>query len=345
MTPPTCSSAEVSSSFISEETPGAGSAEIPSVSTTSASSRERAEANRHFNTGILYGCLAYIVWGLIPLYFKLLTDIPTLDILANRIGYSLPLLFLLVWWLGKGQSLLANLKKPRIVGNLALCALLLSTNWYLFLYATFSDQIMQSSLAYFMLPLFNVLFGVIFLKEKLVPFQVFCVGLATFGVSVMTVGAGVFPWLAISLATTFAAYGLVHKITPVDSVLALTIEMMSTFPIAIAFLFWQSPTVTPEFWQNHLSTGLLLILGGFLTAAPLLMFIIATKRVRLITLGMLQYIAPTIQFFLAWQLYGEALTWDKLFAFGCIWMSLVIFMVGSSMAASRASKSANSLRV
>jgi chloramphenicol-sensitive protein RarD len=310
------------------------------ASPTDMSSHQAAlkSSRKLVNLGIIYGCAAYTIWGLIPLFFKLLAGIAPLDVLAQRIVWSVPLLWLLVLGLGKGKQLLTAFRSWKTVRNLVICAVLLSTNWYIFLYATFNNQIMQSSLAYFMLPLFNVLLGMLFLRERLLPFQMFCVLLAGTGVAIMAIAGGVFPWLAVSLAVTFGLYGLVHKLTPVDSVVALTIEMMSILPVSLCYLLMYSPTMTADYWKANPGMIGLIMFSGVVTSVPLLLFINATKLVRFITLGMMQYIAPTIQFLLAWQLYHEPFQWEKQIAFSFIWVSLIIFMIGSYMATSKAAK-------
>ncbi len=299
----------------------------PSPQTTPSSAHTRRD--RHLGEGYVYGFLAYFMWGLIPIYFKSISQVSKLDILGHRITWSVPLLVLLLAYQGKFRSLWPTVSKPGVFRNLFLCAVLLSTNWYFFLYATLTGQIMQTSLGYFIVPLVNILLGVLFLGERLRGFQIVSVGLAAVGVTIMAVMGGVFPSIAIFLAVSFGLYGLIHKLTPVDNVMALLIEMLCTFPLAFGFIALTSPTMTWQYWSTEPTMVLLLLAGGLVTTIPLLLFITAAGRLPMVSLGMMQYIAPFMQFFLAWLMFGEAFPLSKQLAFGFTWLSLLVFAVGT----------------
>lgn len=281
--------------------------------------------------GLLCGAAAYGAWGLIPLYFKAVVRVAPLELLAHRATWSFLLLALIVFVLGRWRELWAELRSPRLVGMLALSTLCIGSNWLLFIYAVVSGQVLQSSLGYFINPLVNVLLGVAFLHERLRPYQRWSIALAAAGVAVLVVMAGTVPWLALSLALTFGFYGLLRKLMPVDGLVSLTVETLLMTPLALAYLGHLSHAATATAHGTWL-LGLLL-LSGPVTTVPLLFFGAAARRLRLSTMGILQYLSPTLQFLLAVVVFREPFSTAKLLSFALIWTAIAIYTADSFRAA------------
>jgi chloramphenicol-sensitive protein RarD len=221
-------------------------------------------------------------------------------------------------------KLRAAFADPKLIKLLIASALLIAFNWLVYIWAIGANHILETSLGYFLNPLVNVLMGVLLLKERLTRAQGLAVGLAAIGVSVLAIGAASGLWISIALALSFATYGLLRKIAPVESLEGLAIETVLLAPFAAIYLFWLGSQGTLKF-GTEADLSLLLALGGIITALPLLLFAAAARRLRYSTLGVLQYIAPTIQFLLAILVYGERLTTAHLICFACIWGGLAIY--------------------
>lgn len=273
--------------------------------------------------GVLAACGAFVLWGLLPIYWKALGHMRPPDLIAHRAVWSLLVLLPLAWWLARGR---APLRPPTAAALRAhtLAALLLGTNWLLYVWATLNERIIEASLGYFLNPLANVLLGALVLGERLSRPQTTAVLLAAAGVAVQVVALGQLPWVALALAATFACYGLVGKLSPLDSVRGLTLETTIAFPVALAWLAWHSGW----HWFDGMdpaTAGLVLALG-LVTAAPLLLFGIGARRLPLATLGLLQFIAPTLQFLCGWLIYGEPLGLARTISFVIIWTALALFI-------------------
>ena len=268
--------------------------------------------------------VAYLMWGVLPLYFHALTRVGPLEVLAYRIVGSVVLLVVLVALLGRWQETLLPLRTPRGRLTMALTTLLISGNWLLFIWAVQSARVLDASLGYFINPLVSVLLGVLFLGETLSRRQLAAVALAAAGVMVLVVHAGALPWVSLVLAVTFGSYGLLRKQAHVDPVGGLLIETALLAPLAIAYI-----AVLAQSGHGHFGTGTgdtaLLAAGGGITATPLILFAMGVRRLRLSTMGVLQYIAPSLQFALAVFAFGETFTKAHALAFACIWASLVIY--------------------
>jgi chloramphenicol-sensitive protein RarD len=274
--------------------------------------------------GVAFGLSAYLIWGFLPVYFKLLGGVAPTEVVAQRVLWSVLLLAVLTAGARRWPQLQAALGNPQALKILTVSALLIGANWLIYIWAIGAKHVLETSLGYFLNPLVNVVMGVVLLKEKLTRAQGVAVGLAAVGVAVLAVGAASGLWISLTLAGTFATYGLLRKVAPVDSLEGLTIETVLLAPIAVIYLGWLWSTGDMAFGSAP-DTSLLLALGGIVTAVPLLLFAAGARRLRYSTLGLLQYIAPTIQFLLAVLAYGEPLTTAHLICFALIWSGLAIY--------------------
>jgi chloramphenicol-sensitive protein RarD len=272
-------------------------------------------------TGLIAGLGAYCLWGLLPLYLKLLTGIPASDVLANRILWSLLLIGGIMVFTGGGGRLRAVIVQPRLMLLLVTSAVLIAANWLIYTWAVLNGHVLDTSLGYFINPLISIVFGVVLLGERLARAQWLAVGLATTGVAVIAIANGALPLVSLGVALSFALYGLVRKFAAVDAVTGLLVETIILTPVALGWLL----TRPDGLFGRPAATEALLIAGGALTAVPLLLFGIATRWLKLSTIGLMQYIAPTMVFLLAVFLFGEVLTTSRLFAFGCIWAGLALY--------------------
>jgi len=284
----------------------------------------RPSRTPHPRAGFVLGLAAYALWGVLPVYFKALAAVPAVDIVAHRILWSLPFLAALILLSRGWQKVRDALAQPRTLGMLLLTALLIGGNWLLYVYAVTSDHILAASFGYYLNPLANVLLGRFVLHERLNRLQWIAVAIAAAGISVLAAGALGQLWISLTLCVTFALYGLLRKIVPADAITGLGIETAILFPLAIAWLAWRHSTGAAVMGTNDAQTGLLL-LAGVVSTTPLLLFTAAAKRLRYSTLGMLQFLAPTLQFAIA-VLYGERITWAHVAAFPAIWLALALYV-------------------
>ncbi|HVM22128.1 MAG TPA: EamA family transporter RarD [Sphingomicrobium sp.] len=284
------------------------------------------DPSRHVRAGFLFGVGAYAVWGVMPIYFKALRSVPALDVVAHRVLWSLPFLALVILLTAGQAKMRAALASPRTLGILVVTAILIGANWVLFVYAITSGHILAASFGYYLNPLINVLLGRFVLRERLDRTQWAAVTIAAAGISVLAVGALSHLWISLTLGVTFALYGLLRKMVAADAVTGLAIETAILLPLALAWLGGQALAAQPVMGTDALKTALLL-LAGVVTAVPLLMFTAAARRLPYSTLGMLQFLAPTLQFLLAVLLYGEAFTTAHAIAFAAIWTALALYVV------------------
>ncbi|HEX6375892.1 MAG TPA: EamA family transporter RarD [Allosphingosinicella sp.] len=276
-------------------------------------------------SGLLMGLGAYTLWGVMPLYFKAVGHVPALEIVSHRVLWSLVLLAAVATLWKKWARIRTALTTPRVAMILAVTTVLIGINWLVFIYAVVSGHVLEGSLGYYLNPLVNVLLGVLLLKEKLTGFQKGAVLLAAAGVAILAAGAGDALWISLTLAASFALYGFVRKVAPVDAIEGLAIETVFLAPFALAWLIWLQQTGQSHFLVDR-TTDTLLILGGAVTAIPLLLFTAAARRLRYSTLGFLQYVAPSLQFLLAVLIFSEPLTAAHLICFGAIWVALAVFV-------------------
>jgi chloramphenicol-sensitive protein RarD len=285
--------------------------------------------------GLLLGLAAYATWGLVPLYFKAVAQVPPLEVLAHRIVWSVPLLLGWLAWRGRMGDLAAAFRHRRTLAVLVVTTILIGSNWLLYIVTVFTGQILQSSLGYYINPLANVLLGMVFLGERLRPAQWASVVLAAAGVIYMTASYGETPWFALTLAATFSIYGLLRKTVRADGVVGLAVETIILLPLALGFLLVVGLRGVLAFGHGVPRTDLLLPLSGLVTTLPLVWFNIAVRRLPLTTMGFLQYISPTLQFLLAVAVYGEPFTRAHGVTFACIWTALAIFSADTILAARR----------
>lgn len=278
----------------------------------------------------MYGASAYLFWGLVPLYFKAVANVPPLEVLAHRVLWSVVLLGLLVSWTGQWRIAARALAEPKILGRLLGSTALVAGNWFVFIYAISNNEVLQASLGYFINPLVNVLLGFVFLRERLRTLQWISLALAATGVLYLTWQYGRIPWIAVSLAGLFGFYGLLRKTAAVESLVGLTLETALMSPLAFAYVVLLGRAGEGAFLAGSLKLDLLLPFAGVVTAVPLLWFAAAARRLRLATMGFLQYLAPSLQFVLAVWLFGEPFTRVHLFSFACIWTGLAMYSVDSA---------------
>lgn len=268
-----------------------------------------------------------MAWGLFPVFWKAITDVPAVNVLAHRIVWSF--VFLLAWMLVTNrQTLIRYMKQPVILLRLGLAGFIISANWGIYIYAVASGHIVEAGLGYYINPLVNVLLGYLFLKERLAPMQKTAVVLALTGVAYFTVSYGSFPWISLALATTFGLYGLLKKKANLESMPALTVETMIVFPFALAFLVYSagSSAATPFFPPSALTSSLL-IMTGVVTALPLIWFGKSAQVIPLSTLGFIQYISPTLQLLLGVFVYGETFGIEYLVCFAFVWTGLAFYTI------------------
>ncbi|MGE4528897.1 MAG: EamA family transporter RarD [Rhodospirillaceae bacterium] len=286
-----------------------------------------ASPDAALRTGIAAGLACYLFWGLLPLYLKLFADMPPPEVLAHRIVWSVVTLVLLIGLLHGRRAVMAAIRCRRTLLTLTATALLITANWLIYIFAITDGHLLQASMGYYINPLINVLFGRVFLKETMTPRQIVAVACAAAGVSVMIVGVGEIPLIALSLALTFGTYGLLRKTIPVDGASGLFVESLIIGPAALAYLLWLNHQGAGHFGHDGAARDILLLCAGPVTAIPLVLFGYAVRRVRLSTMGLMQYVAPTGQFLLATLLYGEPFTQAHLWAFSCIWTGLAIYSI------------------
>ena len=276
--------------------------------------------------GLPFALGAYVIWGFVPVYFKLLSHVPPVEVVAQRILWSIPLLMVIMYFRKQTAEFLAIFRHRVHLRNLLASAALIAVNWLIYIWAVSTDHILAASLGYYLNPLVNVLLGRIFLAERLRPMQLVAVAIAAFGVAILIGDALDTLWVSVSLACSFALYGLIRKITPVGAVPGLAVETTLLAPLSLAALLWFGVNGTGGFGDDAQTSGLL-VLAGVVTAFPLLLFATAARRMSYASLGFVQYLAPSIVFLLGVFIYGEPLSTTKLVCFVLIWVSIVVFCI------------------
>jgi chloramphenicol-sensitive protein RarD len=282
--------------------------------------------------GILLGIGAYAFWGLFPIYWKLLHQVPALQLLGHRIGWSFLLLAIVVLLAKQWQSFRQAALQPRVLRIYFVAAVLIAVNWLTYVWAVNAGYIVETSLGYFINPLLSVSLGVIVLRERLRPAQWIPVGSAAAGVIYLTLVYGRLPWIALLLAFSFGFYGLVKKTAPLGSLYGLTLETGILFLPALAYLLFSEFNGAGAFLHDTPLTNSLLVGAGVVTTIPLLMFASAARSIPLSVVGILQYIAPTLQFILGVFVYKEPFDHTHLIGFGIVWIALIIFWVENFLA-------------
>ena len=278
-------------------------------------------------SGIWYAIGAYAAWGFLPVYWKLLQHVPAPELLAHRIVWSFVALALVIAGTRQWRSFREATMRRRVLGIYTVAALLIGVNWLTYVYGVNAGFIVETSLGYFINPLLSVLLGVVVLRERLRPLQWLPIALATAGVVYLTIAYGAPPWIALILAVSFALYGLIKKTAPLGSLFGLTLETGLLLIPALGYLAVVESTGDGAVLTGDAATVTLLVGAGVVTSLPLLMFASAATRIPLSLVGILQYIAPTLQFLIGVVVYDEPLTSERLVGFGLVWIALVIFAV------------------
>lgn len=276
-------------------------------------------------SGIIYAALAFLCWGLFPIYFHALGDVPPMQILAHRMLWSLGFL-LIVLVLRRQWKWLNVVLQPRVFFSFVLSAVLLSANWLVYIWSVTNHHVIEASLGYFINPLVNIMLGYLILKERLRTIQWVAIAIAALGVAWLTWQTGTVPWIALFLAFSFGSYGLLRKTAALGALEGLSFETIVLFPLAAAYVIWLTVNGQNVFINTDSdTTRVLLVMAGPLTAIPLLLFASGARRIPLSILGLLQYLSPTLQFLLGVWLFKEAFTADRLVGFALIWSALILF--------------------
>jgi chloramphenicol-sensitive protein RarD len=279
-----------------------------------------------YRKGVILAVCAYCMWGVAPLYFKLLTQVSPLEILMHRVIWSFVFMIVLMQFLGGFGRLRLLLKQPKQLGVLLITSILIALNWLIFIWAVNNDLMLDASLGYFINPLFNVLLGMLFLGERLRKLQWVAVSLAFIGVLIQLFSFGSIPLVSLSLAASFGFYGLLRKKVNIDAKTGLLVETALLLPIALGYLVFTLNTSATSMLANDLNLNLILIAAGIVTTIPLLCFAGSAIRIPFSILGFFQYIGPSIMFILAVKLFNEPFDIEKAVTFIFIWIALVVFI-------------------
>jgi chloramphenicol-sensitive protein RarD len=274
--------------------------------------------------GIAYASFAYVVWGVMPLYWRLLASVPSFEIVVHRVLWCALTAAGVTLARGRLSRLLSIVRTPEIVRTLALTALLIAANWTIYIYCIATNQLVEASLGYYINPLISIALGVVLLGERLSRVRLFAMLLAAAAVTVQAIELGHIPWIAPALALSFGFYGYFRKLAPVDALDGLTVETWILLPLTLFLVTFWKLNGTGAFPSAHISIDALLILGGPLTALPLVCFSAGARRIRLSTLGFLQYLSPSITLVLATFGFGERFTRIDVITFGCVWAALLL---------------------
>ena len=281
--------------------------------------------NRNGAVGVFYGAIAFVAWGFLPIYWKFLKEIPADEILAHRIFWSFLFVGGILLFKNGVGTVKETLKDRKNIRNVLLCAFFITINWGTYIWAVNSGNILQSSMGYYINPLMVVLLGTTVLKEKLNVLQCVSLGFAVVGVAFITLQYGKVPWVALLLAASFALYGLFKKLLKAESLVGLALETTVLMPLALGYILYKLASGQSALYTVSASTLAILLFSGVATATPLLWYAMGAARVKLSTMGFLQYISPTISLFLGVFVYGEKFTGTHLLSFGFIWIGLIIY--------------------
>jgi chloramphenicol-sensitive protein RarD len=294
-----------------------------------------ADATAAARRGVLAVSTAFVIWGMFPLYLKPLNGVPAPEILAHRVVWCLLFVFAWLAWKSRLGEVGAALRDPAAIGRLVLSAILIAINWGVYVWAVGNGRVLEASLGYFIGPLVNVLLGVLALKEQLNPRQWIAVGLATAGVTWMTVGTGALPWVSLVLAFSFGIYGLVRKVVNVAAVPGLAIESVLLAPLALGWLAWQHYQGTGTFGHAPLHVSLMLAGSGLITALPLALFSTGARLIPYTLVGIITYIGPSLQALSGVFVYGEPFAGARAVGFCIIWAGIAIFVADNLLRARR----------
>jgi len=279
--------------------------------------------------GVAFASSAFLIWGLSPIYWKVLHRIPAFEIIMHRVIWSFFFLLIILIFQGHWNAFMTAVKKPRTFLILFPTTMLLGFNWFIYIWAVNNEHILQASLGYFINPLINVFLGMIFLRERLRPLQTVSLILAGIAVLYLTFNYGEFPWIALSLAFAFGFYGLIRKVAPIGSLIGLSVEMLLLSGPALAYIIFLYGKGIGALFHISIKIDFFLMGSAFLTAFPLLLFTLGTRRLHLSTVGFLQYIAPTCMFLIGVFLYNEPISRAQILSFVLIWAALCIYSADS----------------
>lgn len=279
--------------------------------------------------GALAAAGGFLFWGLVPVYWKQMQSISAFELIAHRIVWSLVFLLGVIAWQGRSAGLRDAFRSPRLVGLNLLSSVLLTANWTIYVWAVNSGHVIESSLGYFLVPLANVGFGSLLFHERLRPLQWMAIGGAALGVGLLLVRIGHAPWIGLTIAGTWAGYGLLKKKSALGAITGLAVETLLLFPVAAAALLWWHHTGAGALGRVDARLHAYVLSAGVITAIPLLMFAYGAQRIRLTTLGLLQYLSPSVQFLIGLLVYRETFDADRMLAYGIIWGGLVLYSADS----------------
>lgn len=279
--------------------------------------------------GALAAASGFLFWGLVPVYWKQMQSISAFELIAHRIVWSLVFLLGVIAWQGRFAGLWDSFRSRRLLGLNLLSSVLLTANWTVYVWAVNSGHVIESSLGYFLVPLVNVSLGFLFFHERLRPLQWMAIGCAALGVGLLLVRLGHAPWIGLSIAGTWAGYGLLKKKSALGAITGLTVETLLLFPLAAAALLWWHHTGVGALGRVDARLHGYVLSVGVITALPLLMFAYGAQRIRLTTLGLLQYLAPSAQFLIGLLVYHEPFDSDRMLAYGVIWGGLALYSADS----------------
>ncbi|MGI9350984.1 MAG: EamA family transporter RarD [Rhizobiaceae bacterium] len=275
-------------------------------------------------SGFLFAFSAYLIWGFMPLFWKLTAHIDAVEVTAHRALWSLPVAGVILWAIGRTGDILPTLKSPRKMVILFICSCLISANWGVFIWAIAVERTLETALAYYINPLLTVLLGFVFLGDRFNRFQLFAILIAAAAVLMLTVVGGEFPWLSLFLASTFGIYGILRKTVDVGPTQGFLVEILLIFPFVLAYVIWLQVSGESVFFSGQLN-WLVLMLAGPATAVPLILYAFGAKRLRLSTIGLMQFMVPTMLFLISIFVFGEPLREIQLYAFIMIWIALALY--------------------
>lgn len=282
--------------------------------------------------GVLYAVGAYLMWGLIPLYWKQVQHVSSVEILLGRVIWSFVFTAIFVLIIGQRKELLEDMKqlwaKKMQFWSLFAASIIISINWGVYIWAVNNDQLLQASLGYYINPLISVLFGLLFFKEKLSGATIVAVTIAAIGVGYQAILNGTIPWVSLTLALSFAFYGVLKKKIPLDATRGLAIETLYIVPFALIGYFYLMQTSETAFLQVDFKTNVFLIGSGIVTALPLVLFAKGAQKIPLYLMGFVQFLSPTMTLIIGIFLFKEPFTMTEMFTFGCIWLAVLIFSAG-----------------
>ncbi|MDL2290828.1 EamA family transporter RarD [Desulfovibrio sp. OttesenSCG-928-F20] len=283
------------------------------------------QAEHSSRQGLWAALLAYVLWGVLPVFWKSLASVDSLEVLCHRVFWSFVFLSPLMFFKGRLGSLRVFLQRPVNLLALAASGFLLVGNWYLYIWAIASDMVVEASLGYYITPLVNIIFGVVVFRERMSRLVALAIGLAVVGVLWQVFKLGHFPVVPLGLAFSFGIYGLLRKILKVQAIPGLFVETLVVLPLAAGYLAYQASLGNSAFFRGDPVIEALLVGAGIITTVPLICFAYGAQRIRMTSLGVLQYVNPTIVFLLGVFVYGESFTFDSLVTFGCIWAALALY--------------------